>query len=70
MLTLENEITTNSREFEHGIIRETKIGCNFSVEEYQSKSSDYRSIDANSHDIDLAASKQRIEPSHLVAMKK
>jgi len=59
MLTLENEITTDSREFEHGIIRETKIGCNFSIEEYQSKSSDYRSIDVNSHDIDFSSIKTK-----------
>jgi len=57
MLTLKNEITTDSREYENGVIRETKIGCNLSVEEYQSKSSDYRSIDVNSHDIDFSSIK-------------
>lgn len=53
MLTIENEITTDSREFENGIIRETKIGCNYRVEEYKSKSSDYRSIEVNSFDVDF-----------------
>jgi hypothetical protein len=53
MLTLDNEITTDSREFKNGIIRETKIGRNFRVEEYQSKSSDYRSIEVNSFDVDF-----------------
>ena len=59
MLTLENKITTDSREFTNGIIRETKIGWNLSVEEYQSKSSDYRSVEVNSHDIDFSSIKTK-----------
>lgn len=59
MLTLENEITTDSREFQNGIIRETKIGCNLRVEEYHSKSSDFQSIDVNSFDVDFGSIKTK-----------